>query len=33
MGKKDDKSTISVVAELEVTSLLGTDRIRSFDKA
>lgn len=33
MAKKDDKSAISVVAELEIVSSLGTERIRSFDKA
>jgi len=31
--KKDDKEVLSVVAELEVTSSLGKERVRSFDKA
>lgn len=31
--KKDEKDVMTVVAELEVTSPLGKETIRSFDKA
>jgi hypothetical protein len=31
--KKDDKEVMTVVAELRITSLLGEETIRSFDKA
>jgi hypothetical protein len=32
MAKKDDKKE-TMVAEIEITSALGTERIRSFDAA
>lgn len=33
MAKKDDKEKITVVAELVITSSLGEETIRSFDRA
>lgn len=33
MAKKDTKEVISVVAELTISSSLGEETIRSFDKA